>query len=79
MIKLHLVIGGMRSGKSRYAMSLAQDAERQGWRIVPIATALPADDEMRERILRHRADRPSHWQVIEVASGERVAVKGCGR
>jgi adenosylcobinamide kinase / adenosylcobinamide-phosphate guanylyltransferase len=58
---LHLVLGGMRSGKSRYAQRLAE-----GQRVVVIATALAADDEMRERIERHRADRPAQWHVVEV-------------
>jgi adenosylcobinamide kinase / adenosylcobinamide-phosphate guanylyltransferase len=59
---LHLVMGGMRSGKSRYAQTLASKEPR----VVVIATALAADGEMRERIERHRADRPAHWRVIEV-------------
>jgi adenosylcobinamide kinase / adenosylcobinamide-phosphate guanylyltransferase len=64
---LHFVIGGMRSGKSRHAQTLAARDER----VVVIATALAADDEMRARIERHRADRPKHWRVIEVAATER--------
>ncbi len=59
--ELHFVIGGMRSGKSRYAQRIAE-----GGRVVVIATALAADDEMRERIERHRADRPAPWRVVEV-------------
>jgi adenosylcobinamide kinase / adenosylcobinamide-phosphate guanylyltransferase len=59
---VHFIIGGMRSGKSRHAQTLAS---RQG-DVVVIATALPADAEMRERIERHRADRPAHWRVVEV-------------
>ena len=59
---LHFVIGGMRSGKSRFAQALASH-ERL---VVVIATALPADAEMRHRIERHRADRPAHWRVVEV-------------
>jgi adenosylcobinamide kinase / adenosylcobinamide-phosphate guanylyltransferase len=59
---LHFVIGGMRSGKSRHAQTLAARDQR----VVVIATALAADDEMRARIERHRADRPAHWRVVEV-------------
>lgn len=63
MTGLHFILGGMRSGKSRYAQTLAsQHAD-----VIVIATALPADAEMRERIERHRADRPAHWPVVEVA------------
>jgi adenosylcobinamide kinase / adenosylcobinamide-phosphate guanylyltransferase len=64
---LHFVIGGVRSGKSRHAQELASLENR----VVVIATALAADAEMRERIRRHRADRPAHWRVIEVAATER--------
>ena len=61
MSDLHFIIGGVRSGKSRYAQGLAS-----GQQVVVIATALAADDEMRARIERHRADRPAQWRVIEV-------------
>ena len=51
-----LIVGGQRSGKSRRAEKLAL-----AWpgRVVVIATALAADDEMRERIAHHRASRPA--------------------
>jgi adenosylcobinamide kinase / adenosylcobinamide-phosphate guanylyltransferase len=62
MSELHFIIGGMRSGKSRYAQSLALKQPH----VVVIATALAADAEMRERIERHRADRPAQWRVVEV-------------
>src|SRR5262247_3112807 len=57
-----LVLGGARSGKSRYAQSLCESSSR----VIYIATAGCADDpEMRERIVRHRTDRPVDWQTIE--------------
>jgi adenosylcobinamide kinase / adenosylcobinamide-phosphate guanylyltransferase len=56
-----LVLGGVRSGKSRYAQQLA---ERSG-RVVFVATAKISDDEMRGKIERHRADRPKQWMTIE--------------
>ena len=62
MSDLQFVIGGMRSGKSRFAQTLAAPHRH----VVVIATALAADAEMRERIERHRADRPAHWRVVEV-------------
>lgn len=60
---LTLVLGGARSGKSRYAQSLCDSSSH----VVYIATAgADADDhEMRERIARHRADRPADWQTVE--------------
>lgn len=57
-----LVIGGARSGKSRYAQ---QRAEASGLSPIFVATAQAFDDEMRERIARHRADRHMGWQTVE--------------
>ena len=59
---LALVLGGCRSGKSRFALELAA---RLGKRKLFIATAEPFDDEMRERIAKHRADRGPEWQTVE--------------
>ncbi|MDI1237540.1 MAG: bifunctional adenosylcobinamide kinase/adenosylcobinamide-phosphate guanylyltransferase [Polaromonas sp.] len=54
-----LILGGQRSGKSRRAEMLAQGwlAQSPAHRAVLIATGQPWDDEMRERIARHRQDR----------------------
>ena len=58
---LTLVLGGARSGKSRYAQSLI--GQRQA---VYVATARRGRDrEMAGRINRHRADRPASWITIE--------------
>jgi adenosylcobinamide kinase / adenosylcobinamide-phosphate guanylyltransferase len=59
---LTLVLGGARSGKSRYAQTLCTHSDS----VVYIATARPDDDEMRARIARHRADRPVEWITLEV-------------
>ena len=56
------VIGGARSGKSRYAQARAEAA---GANPVFVATAEAFDDEMRERIARHRADRDMRWTTVE--------------
>ncbi len=58
----HLILGGARSGKSRHAEALAGES---GLEVIYIATATIGDDEMAERIARHRADRPAPWQTIE--------------
>ena len=60
--KITLVLGGARSGKSRYAESLIA-ACPPPW--VYVATAEPFDDEMRARIAEHRARRSADWRVIE--------------
>jgi adenosylcobinamide kinase/adenosylcobinamide-phosphate guanylyltransferase len=62
---LTLVLGGARSGKSRYAQSLCASASRVIYIATAHAGAGPDDHEMRERIARHRADRPAEWQTIE--------------
>jgi adenosylcobinamide kinase/adenosylcobinamide-phosphate guanylyltransferase len=59
---LTLVIGGARSGKSRYAESLVT-AFAPPW--IYVATAEPLDDEMRSRIAEHRARRGADWRLIE--------------
>jgi adenosylcobinamide kinase / adenosylcobinamide-phosphate guanylyltransferase len=56
-----LVLGGVRSGKSRWAQELAAQATRVAY----VATAQPLDAEMVEKVRRHREERPTHWQTFE--------------
>jgi adenosylcobinamide kinase/adenosylcobinamide-phosphate guanylyltransferase len=56
-----LILGGARSGKSRYAQQLAGESRR----VVFVATATISDEEMRVKIERHRADRPRDWTTVE--------------
>jgi adenosylcobinamide kinase/adenosylcobinamide-phosphate guanylyltransferase len=56
-----LVLGGVRSGKSRWAQEFAGNAARVAY----VATAQALDAEMQEKIRRHREQRPSHWQTWE--------------
>ncbi|MBQ0731731.1 MAG: bifunctional adenosylcobinamide kinase/adenosylcobinamide-phosphate guanylyltransferase, partial [Oleispira antarctica] len=60
--QVHLVLGGARSGKSRFA---EQAAIESGKEVVYIATATVYDDEMQQRINRHIDDRPEHWVTVE--------------
>jgi adenosylcobinamide kinase/adenosylcobinamide-phosphate guanylyltransferase len=60
--RLVLIIGGARSGKSSFAEQLAASSGRP---VAFIATATAGDDEMRERIARHRASRPRQWHTLE--------------
>lgn len=60
---LTLVLGGARSGKSRYALSLCASGPA-----VYLATATAAGDgEMQQRIDRHRRERPDRWTTVEEA------------
>jgi adenosylcobinamide kinase/adenosylcobinamide-phosphate guanylyltransferase len=63
---LVLITGGARSGKSAFAQRLA---ESRGGEVLFVATAEALDDEMAERIARHRADRPAHWRTLEAPRG----------
>jgi adenosylcobinamide kinase/adenosylcobinamide-phosphate guanylyltransferase len=59
----HFVLGGARSGKSRFAVATLADRRR----VTFVATAQAGDRDMAERIARHRAERPPHWLTIEEA------------
>jgi adenosylcobinamide kinase / adenosylcobinamide-phosphate guanylyltransferase len=63
----HLIVGGQRSGKSGHAerLALAWQAEAAGREVVVVATAQAWDEEMRQRIARHQADRPVGWRTLE--------------
>ncbi len=61
MTKL-FVLGGARSGKSRYAQ---QRAEALTGNHIFIATAEAWDEEMADRIARHRADRDARWHTVD--------------
>jgi adenosylcobinamide kinase/adenosylcobinamide-phosphate guanylyltransferase len=73
---LTLVLGGARSGKSRYSQSLAAAS---GGPVLFIATApsiAPHEDpEMAARIARHQAERPAHWKTLETPLGVADAVR----
>jgi adenosylcobinamide kinase/adenosylcobinamide-phosphate guanylyltransferase len=60
-IMVSLVIGGARSGKSRFAQSLGNGAHRA----IYIATARAEDAEMEARIAAHRRMRPADWHTVE--------------
>jgi adenosylcobinamide kinase / adenosylcobinamide-phosphate guanylyltransferase len=71
-VTLVLYLGGARSGKSTLAV---KRAEASGADVVFVATGEALDEEMTERIARHREERPAHWRTVEepVELGRAVA------
>jgi adenosylcobinamide kinase/adenosylcobinamide-phosphate guanylyltransferase len=62
MSKITLITGGARSGKSSFALSLAlKNCSKRAF----IATAVPFDQEMKERVSRHREERGDQFHTIE--------------
>jgi adenosylcobinamide kinase / adenosylcobinamide-phosphate guanylyltransferase len=62
----HLVLGGARSGKTRFALDTAAAlAAARAAHVYYAATAEARDEEMVDRIARHRAERPSSWRTVE--------------
>ena len=65
MGNLTYVTGGIRSGKSRFVLEKCKKYKE----ITFIVSAYSCDDEMKERIKKHREERPKEWQTIEIESG----------
>ncbi len=62
MGKIILVTGGARSGKSTFA---EETAKKLGDNVLYIATSIAFDEEMKDRIRKHRAQRPASWDTVE--------------
>ena len=77
MLKNILLIGGARSGKSRFAQELAL---RSGEPVLFVATATAGDKEMQHRIEEHKRARPAGWSTLEITThiGTRIE-QGIGR
>ena len=76
MMRLIVVTGGVRSGKSRWAQDEA--LAHGGEEVTVIATAEAVDDEMRGRIEAHRRNRPAGWRTVEAPerAGEAILAAG---
>lgn len=73
MGKLTLVLGGARSGKSTFAEKCAK--ETGGENVLYVATSETKDEEMKERVVKHRADRPSAWDTVEAPRNVAQAIR----
>ena len=62
-MKISLITGGARSGKSRLALEMAR---KTGGPVLFVATAEAGDAEMKRRIETHRKARPADWKTLEV-------------
>lgn len=62
MGEITFLLGGARSGKSSYAVDLAKSCHGH---VVYLATGVPCDEEMKERIEKHKNARPDSWETIE--------------
>lgn len=71
-----LVLGGARSGKSRYAQ---ERAEVESGALVYIATGQAFDAEMADRIAHHRADRGKRWRTLEAPIALTEAIRAEAR
>jgi adenosylcobinamide kinase/adenosylcobinamide-phosphate guanylyltransferase len=74
MGRITFIIGGARSGKSRYAARLADNYRKVAF----IATGEGRDDEMRHRIHKHRKARPSSWKTFEEPLDVCAAIRKAG-
>lgn len=63
MSKIILVTGGARSGKSSFAESLCINQNNS---TAYIATSIPFDDEMKDRVKKHKESRPQNWHTYEI-------------
>lgn len=64
--KCILVLGGARSGKSKFALEMAS---RSSDKVLFVATGEPLDEEMKQRIEEHKRSRPPTWRTVEVPTG----------
>lgn len=61
-MSLTVILGGARSGKSAFAVETGKEHPGE---VVYVATAPESDEDMADRIARHRDERPSNWTTIE--------------
>jgi len=73
MGKLVLILGGARSGKSTFAENRAKEIGDDS--VLYVATSETKDEEMVERVEKHRAARPSTWGTVEAPRNVAQAIR----
>ncbi len=73
---LVFILGGTRSGKSRFGLERASTLA-VGGPVVYLATARPGDAELDQRIAGHRLARPEHWPTVEVDADLAGSIASC--
>jgi adenosylcobinamide kinase/adenosylcobinamide-phosphate guanylyltransferase len=76
MGKLTLILGGARSGKSTFAEQRAK--EMGGDSVLYVATSETKDEEMQQRVEKHRSERPSAWGTLEASRNVAQALRQAG-
>jgi adenosylcobinamide kinase/adenosylcobinamide-phosphate guanylyltransferase len=71
MGKITFITGGARSGKSRFAEELLNNEDS----VVYVATGIAFDDEMKDRIVKHKSARNAGWKTVEDYKNIDVALK----
>ncbi len=74
--RCHLILGGARSGKSRFAKQTAEElARNSASELIYLATATADDEEMADRIKQHQRDRSPEWKLVEEARDLGAAIR----
>jgi adenosylcobinamide kinase / adenosylcobinamide-phosphate guanylyltransferase len=72
---LILILGGTRSGKSRFGLDVTRALAGSGSATF-LATAWRGDPEMERRIVRHQSARPATWPTVDVGTDLSAAIRG---
>lgn len=73
MSHIYFILGGAKSGKTAFALALS---EKHPEKRLYLATAEAWDDEMKDRIARHQAERGASWETIEEPLDPAKAIRG---
>ncbi|MBU2886864.1 bifunctional adenosylcobinamide kinase/adenosylcobinamide-phosphate guanylyltransferase [Gilvimarinus agarilyticus] len=75
---MRLILGGARSGKSRFAEQSIMAQVQEPSNLYYVATAAAGDKEMQARITQHQQDRGPSWHTREVSTALAATLSGIG-